>query len=167
MSRRWPWCSGFGGFAILIDPQIPADFSRICCMEALADALQHNTTLTYLDLVVNQIGDKGVEARVLQFSISFSLVGRTAGGARRPWRKPWRSTASSPWSTSGLITLETLVLRPFVFFGRELLEFWLSDIIRLISDCLFLQALVEMLKVNTTLRSLRFGKKRIYDSVGA
>ena len=51
--------------------QVPADFSQICCPQALANAMQHNIILTNLDLRGNQIGDKGVEAQVLQFSISF------------------------------------------------------------------------------------------------
>ena len=47
------------------------NFRFICCPQALANAMQLNTTLTNLDLPWNKIGDKGVEARVLQFSISF------------------------------------------------------------------------------------------------
>ena len=50
--------------------QFLSDFT-FCTSQALANALQHNKSLTYLDLGGNQIGDKGVEARVLQFSISF------------------------------------------------------------------------------------------------
>ena len=38
-------------------------------MEALADALQHNTTLAYLNLGDNQIGDKGEEAQGFAFLI--------------------------------------------------------------------------------------------------
>ena len=42
---------------------ITVDFT-ICCPQALANAMQHNTTLTHLDLSWNKSGDKGVEARV-------------------------------------------------------------------------------------------------------
>ena len=45
--------------------------------------------------------------------VLWSLVrGREVVGGVRSWRKPWRSTAPSPGSTSDLVKLETLVLRP-------------------------------------------------------
>ena len=45
--------------------------SHFCTSQALANAVHNNTTLTDLGLQNNQIRDKGVEARVFQFSISF------------------------------------------------------------------------------------------------
>lgn len=43
--------------------------SQICCLQALAKALQRNTTLTDLRFYGCEIDDFGVEARVLQLSI--------------------------------------------------------------------------------------------------
>ena len=39
-----------------------------CTAQALANAMQHDQSLSYLNLWGNQIGDNGVEARVVQFS---------------------------------------------------------------------------------------------------
>ena len=73
---RWKsdwWQRGWGPefcFLSMHFPNLLLDFT-FCTSQALANAMKHNKTLTILELGHNKIGDKGVEARVLQFSISF------------------------------------------------------------------------------------------------
>ena len=130
-----------------------------------ADAEAAGVFSTSTQLVRSGASFGVLRPRVLRFILNFLQPRRTAGGGRRSWRKPWRSTVSSPRSTSIVkITLETLVLRPFVFlffWGVE--NSWNFDC-QILSDCLVLQALAEMLKVNTTLSVLILGNNQIGDS---
>ena len=93
---------------------LPLDFMiSHFCLQALANALQHNTTLTHLNLWANQIGVGGVEARVLQFSIFFRFhILHIAGFSRRNaaqsdphrdrpwWESLWRCRLAGPVSRS-------------------------------------------------------------------
>ena len=129
----------------------------------LAERLKRNSRPTELHLYRCDLGAAGAEAaaRCFAFEVWASFGGNSKCTGGRPWRKPWRSTESSPRSTSDGIILETLVLRPIcfskVFLAEHSLPFW-------VSDCVFRQALAEMLKVNTTLRILRLDGNQIGDS---
>ena len=106
--NKWPWNKHSYQRPKKSRQMHVQDFT-FCTSQALADALQHDKSLTYLDLEGNQIGDKGVEAPGLAI-LNFFQISHFA--PRRLWPTPWSTTRPSPISTSMEIRLVIRGSRP-------------------------------------------------------